>query len=90
MDKVIEGTQRLVNGRFVVGRMHLVEVDIVRLQAAQTALNGLHNVLARSALVIGAAAHLAIEFCCQDNLAPAARVTLEPATDILLGSANCL
>ena len=31
MDKVIEGTQRFVDGCLVIGKMHLVKVNVVRL-----------------------------------------------------------
>src|SRR6266436_6818886 len=63
--------------------MHLVEIDIICIQAAQTPLDSLKNMLARPALLIGTLSHLPKKLCRQHNLfAPA----FEPAPNIFLMS----
>ena len=47
--QVIQRPQRLIERRLGVGGVHLVEVDIVGLQAAQAGLDRLEDVLARTA-----------------------------------------
>ena len=85
--EIVQSAQRLLKGGVRVGDVHLIEVDVVGLQAAQTALNGAHDVLARAALAIGTAAHRKAKLRRQNNLlAP----SFEPAANIFLGSSNRL
>src|SRR5258708_37681323 len=63
--------------------MHLVEIDVICIQAAQTPLDSLKNMLARPALLIGTLSHRPKKLCRQHNLfAPA----FEPAPNIFLMS----
>ena len=57
--------------------MQVIQVDVVTLQAAQTGFDGVHNVIARCAAIIGAITHRPENFDCQYKLIPAAfeRVT---------------
>src|SRR5260370_23718377 len=67
--------------------MHLVEIDVICIQAAQTPLDTLKNMLARPALLIGTLSHRPKKLCRQHNLfAPA----FEPAPNIFLGSPDRL
>ena len=60
--QIVEGPQRLLERRLRIGRVRLVEVDVVGLQPAQAILDGLEDVPARQPLVVGpvADAHAAL------------------------------
>ena len=57
LDQCVQGAQRLLNGRVRVGRVDLVQVNVVGLQAAQAVLAGAQDVLAREALLVRRLAH---------------------------------
>src|SRR5262249_11367936 len=70
--QVVEGPQAFFERRVRVGRVGLVEVDVVGAQAAQAVLHGLEDVAARQALVVGAVADAHAALGGQDDLVPAA------------------
>ncbi len=43
--------------RHVIEAMDLIEVNVIRLQAGKTGINGMHDVLARETALVGIAAH---------------------------------
>ncbi len=45
--------KRLFNRRVVVKAMNLVKINVVRAKPAQAVINGMHNVLAGKALLVG-------------------------------------
>ena len=49
VDEVVEGAQRLVDRRRRVGRVQLIEVDVVGAESPQRGLHGGQDVLARAA-----------------------------------------
>jgi hypothetical protein len=72
-DEVIEGVQRLLDGGLLLGPVDLVEVNVVRLQAPQTGLHLLEDVLPVVAPVVRPVPHAAVHLGRQDHpLAPAA------------------
>ena len=54
---VVQRAQRLFDRRAVVGQVHLVEVDVVGVEAAQAGVERVHEVLARGAAPVRAFAH---------------------------------
>ena len=85
MNQVVQGLQGLLNRRFRVGRVDLIQVDIIRLQARETRLNRGADMLAREAPVVRSVTHRPPAFGGQDDvLAPA----FEPFADNLLGTAR--
>ena len=77
-------------GRLAVDVVHLVQVDVIGLQAAQAGFAGAANVQRREAAFVGPVAHIAVDFGGDDDfLAPPAALR-EPAPDDLLGDAFAL
>ena len=65
--------------------VHLVEVDVVGLQASQRALAGADDVARREERVVGPVAHRPVELGGDDHLLAAPATLREPAADDLLG-----
>ena len=60
--------------------MGLVEVDVIRLQAAERVFDGAHNMTAAQAFAVGAVPHFAAHFGGEDDFAPVA-FALHPFAD---------
>src|ERR1700680_2525408 len=87
MNQVIQRPERLIERRFSIGKMHLIQIEIVGLQTAQAGLNRLEDMLARPATIIGASAHREKELGRQHNLFAS---PFEPVTYIFFGAALAL
>ena len=68
LDKVVERTQRLLDRRRRIGTMELIEVDPIRLQAAQARFHRRHDVAARRALEGALVIHRHPELGGEDDL----------------------
>ena len=68
--QVVEGPQGLLDGRRAVHRVHLVEVEIVGLKAAQAAFELAEDVPPRAALHVGPRSHREAELGGKDHLVP--------------------
>ena len=77
----------LVEGRAPVDVVHLVEVDVVGLQAPQRPLAGAADVARREERVVGPVAHRAVQLGRDDDLVAPAAALGEPPSDDLLGDA---
>jgi hypothetical protein len=53
----VQRCQRFFDGSFVVEAVNLVKIDIVCAKTAQAAVNGVHDVLARKAFLVGIVTH---------------------------------
>src|SRR3990172_1550448 len=82
---VVERAQRLVHRRLGVGVMDLVEVHVVGAEAAQRALDGVEDMLARGAAVPGPGAHGARALGGDHEVVAAAP---EPPAQNLFGAAH--
>ena len=81
-DEVGQCPERLVDVGVGIGAVHLVEVDPVRAEPAQAALDRLHDPTPRVAALVRVVAHDAVELRREhDVVAPAARQSL--ADDLL-------
>jgi hypothetical protein len=69
--QVGERLERLLLRRVGVGRVKLIQVDVIRVQAPETVLGGGHHVAARRAVQVGPLAHRHPELARHDDLAPA-------------------
>ena len=85
VDEVIEGSHGLFDGGLEVHVVGLVEVDVVRVEAAQAGIDGVHDVTPAQALVVGQLAHLAAALGGQDDVVAFARL-LQPGADHFLGT----
>ena len=82
---VVERRQSLVDRSVKIRRVHLIEVDVVGLQPAQTLVYGGQDVFAGQAAIIRLGSHGAPALGGQDNLLASA---LEPFSDNVLGAAD--
>lgn len=64
--------------------MHLVEIEIVCLQAPETVFARAFDVQGRQARLVRPVAHAAIDLCGQHNLLPSPAALCEPTADDLL------
>ncbi len=68
--QVGERLERLLLRRVGVGRVQLIEVDVIRVQAPETVLGGGHHIAPRRAMQVGPLAHRHPELARHDDLAP--------------------
>ena len=87
VDEVVQRAQRFVDRGARVGRVHLVEIDVVGLQAPQTRLDRGEDVLAGQSAVVGPGAHRAPTFGRQHDVIASA---FQPFADDLFGTAGGL
>ena len=83
-DQLAEGEHDLLPGRVGIELVHVVEVDVVGLQAAQAGLDGAPHVEAGEAALVGSVADRVGDLGGQH---PAVAGLLEGAADHLLGAA---
>ncbi len=81
------GLPDLFPGGETVDVVHLVQVDVVGLQAFERTFHGLADVQGGEAVVIGPVAHAAVDLGGQDDLLAASAALGEPAPDDLFGDA---
>src|SRR5207245_2427624 len=72
--------------RIAVNMVHLVEVDVIGLQAAQTFLAGAPDVKGRQARLIGPGTHIAVHLRGNDHLIAPTTALRKPAPDDLFGN----
>src|SRR5262249_17035045 len=77
----------LVPRRVPVDVMHLVEIDVVGLEAAQALVAGPPDVQGRQAIVVRSLAHAAVDLGRQDDALATSTALRQPAADDLLGDA---
>ena len=87
MNQVIQRPERLIERRFKIGKMHLIQIEIVGLQTAQASMGRLEDMLARPATIIGTSAHREKELARQHNLFAS---PFEPVANIFFGAAHAL
>ena len=56
-DEPVEGLENFFDGRHRVEGVELIDIDVVGLQAAETGVDGIEQVIARGADIVGAGAH---------------------------------
>src|SRR5262249_1388241 len=83
----LECLPNLVPRCVTVDVMHLVEVDVVRLEPSQALVARTADVERGEPLVVRSLAHAALDLGRQDDLLAPPAALLEPATDDLLGHA---
>ena len=76
-------------GVVVVEAVDLVEVDVVHAEPPQRVVDGVHDVLARQAALVGVVAHRVVDLGGDDHLvARGAEILQRPAGDLLAGAAR--
>src|SRR5258708_23539055 len=70
-----------------INMVHLVEIDMIGLQTAQTLLTSTPNVQSREARLIWPFTHLPVNLGRQHNFLPASTALSKPAPDDLFGNA---
>src|SRR6201997_2700348 len=66
--KVVEGPQRFIQRRLRIRSVRLIKIDVISLQAAQTPLDRIKDMLAREPSVVGSAPHWNPALGREDNL----------------------
>src|SRR5271157_1253308 len=84
VDEGVEGVEGLVHGGDAVPLVHLVQVDVVGLQAPETRLAGAQEVTTRQPGVVLALTHRIARLGAEDNLVT---VSLDDLSNDLLGPA---
>ena len=83
--EVVQRAHRLLDGRAAVRRVHLIDIDVVRLQPSQRSLARIHGVLARRAAVVRSRPCPVAELRRHDH---AVAPTLERSAEVLLRPAR--
>ena len=68
LDHIMQRLHRLLNRRFGVETMNLIQVNIICAEAAQRGVDALHDVLARQAAIIRPRSHCAIDLAGDDHI----------------------
>ena len=90
VDEVLHRLPDLVPRRGAVDVVHLVEVDVIGLQAAQAGVARVADVARREAAVVGPLGHRAVDLRREHDLLAPASALREPAADDRLGRARTL
>lgn len=70
--------------------MHLVQVDMIGLQAPEAGIAGAADVIRRQVFVVGADVHRLVHFCGQYDPVATGLVLRQPLADVFLGDAEAL
>ncbi len=87
-DQIVERAQRLVERRHDVGRVDLVEIDVIRLQPLQAGLDGVHDMAARRAHIVPSRPHPAVNLGRQDDVLASDAEILEGLAESPFGLAS--
>jgi hypothetical protein len=66
-DDVVQRFERFFKGCVVIEAMNLVEIYVIRAEAAQAVIDGVKDMFPREALLVGIVAHYAPDFCSDDD-----------------------